>query len=72
MIINNWLESEKKKQQQNWLYLFFVCLQGTNGSLNFTEAQLSLMGAFVFHLGAAVELKGDNPRRWHKTQSWNI
>ena len=57
MIINNWLESGKKNQQQNWLYFFFVCLEGTNCSLNWMEVQLSLMGTLFLHLGAAMELK---------------
>lgn len=57
MIINNWLESGKKNQQQNWLYFFFVCLEGTNCSLNCTEVQLSLIGTLFLHLGAAMELQ---------------
>ena len=57
MITNNWLESGKKNQQQNWLYFFFVCLEGTNCSLSCTEAQLSLMGSPFLHLGAGMELK---------------
>lgn len=57
MIINNWLESGKKNQQENWLYFFFVCLEGTNCSLNCMEVQLSLMGTLFLHLGASMELK---------------
>lgn len=73
MIINNRLESGKKNQQQNWLYFFFVCLEGTNCSLNCTELQLSLMGTFFLHLGAAMELKSsvqeDNLRRSLETSA---
>lgn len=63
MIINNWLESEKKKPNKTdctFLYVlgrFCVCWEDTNCSLNCMEVQLSLMSMLFLHLGAAVELQ---------------